>query len=432
VISPAEDFDVEEWLQSTPYSDRQKEGFRRLDEENLHPLNCPAQKGRRVKHFIKREGYPIVGKGPRGIYERHNKSKLFLGPIIKKIEKLVYPNLDHFIKHVPVKERPAFLKEELDVAGNKYWVTDYTAYESSFIRQVKDVCEFELYRHCLKHHPERLRILLDILGSKNIITNKHWRFELDSCRMSGEMDTSLANGYANVCFLLFLLDRQGIKLKLRSEGDDSLSSAPLHAELHAEMLADLGIVLTMETKECFSEGSFCGLMACPDALDNMTDPVKAIIKFGWTYSKLHAGKAKMEELLRAKALSLGFEYPRCPILWALSKQILKLLGEGKAVFTDRWKLQQSNLETMSPSLIKAGIAEPKMSSRVACAKLFGISIDTQRAVEQQIFSMTKIRPFNEGPLHDLILSRSTPDQQRYYRNYCVTAKAGSRWVPILD
>lgn len=145
LYKPVRRMEFEEWLESTTYNDARKGQLRQANE--LLRGGRPTKKQRQhVDAFPKTEHYPVF-KHCRLINSRSDAFKVWSGPMFKAIENEVYS--DHwFIKHVPVPDRPALIKQMRKV-GYRYWQTDFTAYESHFNATFMDACECELYRWCL-------------------------------------------------------------------------------------------------------------------------------------------------------------------------------------------------------------------------------------------------------------------------------------------
>lgn len=138
--------------------------------------------------------------------------------------------------------------------------------------------------------------------------------------MSGDMCTSLGNGFTNLMLAKFLAAEQGKELAGFVEGDDGLFVT--EATLTAEAYQQLGFSIKIVELGDPCKASFCG-MVFAESGEIIKDPVKFLSTFGWTHSFINAGAAVMDQLLRAKALSAIYEAPQCPILGQLARCALE-------------------------------------------------------------------------------------------------------------
>jgi hypothetical protein len=275
------------------------------------------------KCFMKDECY-LDWKYPRGIMSRTDEFKTMVGPIFKLIEEKLF-SLPWFIKKIPRAEWPDYISKVLG-DGVNFVATDYTAFEATFTADMMNACEFELYDYMTQELPEHdefmNRMYLVIAGRQKCIF-KDFDVFLDATRMSGEMNTSLGNGFSNLMFMLFAASESGIKYEDARgviEGDDGLFCFPDGAVPNTQIFKDLGADIKLEVHDKLSEASFCGLVFDEEDRMNVCDPVRMILSFGWTSHRyLHSNSRKTKLLLRAKALSLGYQFAGCPMLTALAR-----------------------------------------------------------------------------------------------------------------
>lgn len=144
--------DVEAWLRDRPYTLARKEELRRVFYQSQGPVTRRMlQRWRNKKSFIKLETYPLF-KPPRSINSSPDAVKARIGPIIAQIESVVY-QLPQFIKHVPVNERPTYIRQRLERPGNRYWGTDYTSFEASFSPEVMKFANLKCTNSCVQTTP---------------------------------------------------------------------------------------------------------------------------------------------------------------------------------------------------------------------------------------------------------------------------------------
>jgi hypothetical protein len=128
-LAPDTDVSVEAWLAKCPYPAWRKDELQQLWNERKGKA---LQRDYKVKAFIKDEFYPEV-KHSRMINSRSDMFKCMVGPVFRAMEAEIFKH-PAFIKKIPVKDRPAYVKEYLEQLGAKYGAGDFTAFESHFTK----------------------------------------------------------------------------------------------------------------------------------------------------------------------------------------------------------------------------------------------------------------------------------------------------------
>jgi hypothetical protein len=400
-IDPVEDFDLEEWLQSTNYPDWRKEEIRKVAPKGAYVHGEVDRKDNKfdddddlfnINLFTKEEYYPEY-KHHRGIWARSDKAKSVMGPFFRKIEKALF-SLPYFIKKIPKNERPKYINEFMNSNLLQFQGTDYTSFESLFTTDMMDDCEFQLYRYMSSLNPEaqqRCRLIFKVLASQNFAKNKYFTVKVDAKRMSGEMNTSLGNGFSNLMFLLFACHYY--KKQFTGpiiEGDDALIG--LNSRIPDEYYVKMGLNVKMEFIEDISEGSFCGLVYDPEELFNIRDPREPLCTTSWVPKKYtFSNRDTYYSLLRSKALSLIYEYPGCPIIYKYGRKIFDMLSkyEIRLRYEDSYKqehLLAAYERYITDSLPKG---EPGPRTRLLMEKMFNISVAQQLRIESEIDLMTE-------------------------------------------
>lgn len=407
------DCSVETWLNNTNYPKWRKEQLQNCYDRTNGILDPEDLK---VKSFIKDETYPSY-KYPRAINSRTDSFKIRVGPIFKLIENVVY-KLHWFIKHVPVDERCDVIKRDCYQDGAKIIGTDYTAYEAIFIKLMMMSCEMKLYKYMTQNLPDQdwYHIVESTLTGRNKCIFKMFTCYVDATRMSGEMCTSLGNGFTNLMVFLFTAHKLNLKsLKGKVEGDDGIFT--FYGEVPStDWFAKLGLIIKIVEYEELSLGSFCGILCDSDDMINVTNPIDALLDFGWTSGKYSgASDKKLRMLLRAKSMSLAYQYPGCPILDALSKYGLRVTkGEKFLLNLDPYKT-----ELFRTMFLKYGtefpIKTPSLRTRLLVERLFKIPINQQLKFENYLDHKQDLSPIEFGDFLDLV----NADQKHYYDNYLV-------------
>jgi len=359
----------------------------------------------RCDSFVKDETYPEY-KHSRGINSRSDAFKCKVGPIFRLIEKVVYSH-PSFIKKVPVHKRPEYIMDKLYSVGARYFATDYTAFESLFVKEIMEAVEFELYDWMtsnLPEHDEFMTLCREVLGGLNQCNFKFFSVFLEATRMSGEMCTSLGNGFSNLMFMLFLCEEVGSSfVNGVVEGDDGLfvisGPAPSKADFES-----IGLIIKLEECESIAEASFCGIIFDPECRQNLRDPRRVLTTFGWTSRSYAGAKAKRKlALLRCKALSLAHQYPGCPVIQALAQYGLRVtIGVGNYAV---WKVINSKgvNEYQRGVLMDAMLNPVKpvqigMGSRLLVERMFSIPVEDQVHFEAYLSGLSTIQPLTAGVL----------------------------------
>lgn len=364
--------EFEEYLLETSFSETRKNQLRDVN-QRMHGT-CPRNKINKIKSFQKTESYAEF-KLPRWINSRSDYFKVVAGPWCKLIEQQLY-KVHHFIKHVPVPNRPALISQ-LQKAGAQIIATDYTSFEASFVPEVMQMLECKLFKHMLKNYPKVADLLCKATSGKNQgYTKAGVFFEVLGRRMSGDMWTSLANGFSNLMVFNFLMgDREWDGYV---EGDDGIFAVyddqPVPT---AEQYSELGFTIKLEKHDSVNTANFCGIISADG--QNVKDPRKVLQNFGWTASCLEAGDNVMNQLLRAKALSLAYEMPQCPVVRAIADRALFLTRGVLPRFED------DGYHTTCPTDENSiPVFRPSSNLRQLFSQQFGLAVDTQLVLEERI------------------------------------------------
>lgn len=192
-------------------------------------------------------------------------------------------------------------------------------------------------------------------------------------RMSGDMNTSLGNGFTNWMLARFIIEeQQGKRLYGFVEGDDGLFVTD--GVLTKEMYARLGFTIKIDTFDDPCVASFCGLVFS-SAGEIIRDSVKFLMGAGWTSSFVHAGERVMDALLMAKCLSVLCETPNCPIVGAWAEEgIRRSHGVAPRWVDDGYHVHTSSVRAFAPT--------PEV--RALFASRYNISVSAQLLIEAAI------------------------------------------------
>lgn len=423
-------FTFEQWLDTSHYTFARKEQLREAKLE-LDTISEP-DKDKYVKviqAFQKIERYTKY-KDPRGIYSRSDMFKCYCGPLFKSIERKIYEiktstrdAVDEngsytFVKHIPVSERAAHVVDKLRGNGRKYMATDYTAYEKHFTKELMEICEFKMYRHMLRNLPEEgliMEHIINVLCGKNKIRFRDFIVYVSACRMSGEMNTSLGNGFANLMAYHFIHHRLGnTQVDGVFEGDDGLGCYDGVSPTEQDYL-NLGLTCKILLVEKVSEASFCGLIFDEQCMISITDPIKALLNLGWSnYYYVGGGPKCRKQLLKSKLLSMAHQYRGVPILQEAAYKLLTFIHPDlKPIHASLSRYYDSQLL----EIMKGPLPDPipvDMRTRLVMEKEFGVTVREQLILEQKFRNMTKLPESYTDPI---IIAHATDDMVWYYSNY---------------
>jgi len=366
--------ETEDWLATTGYNENRKAQLRESATELRGGVpNHHARMS--INGFGKHESYPEL-KHERTINSRCDLVKVWAGPMIKAVENVVY-ELPWFIKHVPVPDRPPMIKA-LERAGRKYYISDYTAFESHMTPEVMRAVECQLYEWCLSSTPG-IKLFCNMLCGLNKIHTRHgMRVELQGRRMSGEMCTSVGNGFTNLMIVLFVCWLRNVSAEGFVEGDDGVFACD--GEIFEADFKAVGFTIKLESLKSPCEGSFCGLVFAANS-EIIRNPVKFVAGFAWTHSYVHAGQRIMDELLHSKCLSALFETPQCPIVSVLARYALPHVAytEPRPEYDDPY-----HKSMLPPRDYKIPPFCPHEETRKLFFEQYGVSISAQLEIEAMI------------------------------------------------
>lgn len=440
---PAEtDLSLETWLSHTNYSEERKEQMRAayvpVDElyswakEWERILRCPRRKWkrRRDREWFEVGGFPKEefldeAKFSRGINARNDTFKAFFGPLEKALSKMLY-ECPWFVKKIPVVQRADYMRTLLTRFCNKYAFNDYKSFEAMFTQKIMYATDKKVYDYVFQNLPDANKILFvlrTVLMGNNRINYGMFKMIIKAVRMSGEMNTSSANGLDNLLFWLFMcllileddeqsLDRivSGVPIGGEHtceknsvgviEGDDSACTARGRLP-NAEDYARMGFVVTEETFDDPGEGAFCGILQSPDGVC-IKNPVKSLAKFPWLPLRYCAAKPHLlRTLYRAKALSLQCELPDCPILRPFADAVVRLTNSchNRVIKAARHLFDGYEYERFVRSMqLGSRTASISLEARLFLEQKYGIEVSLQYRIERIFECATSLEQLYVGEL----------------------------------
>lgn len=346
---------------------------------------------------------------------RTDEFKCFCAPIFKLIENEVFKYPD-FVKYSPVDERAAIIIKDLTQVGSNIITTDYSSFEASFVPEVMMNAEIILYWYMTQYLPDHdwFKTVSLVLTGYNRCVFKSFKMRILGTRMSGEMCTSLGNGFTNLMAMKFIAYKCGLKsLRGKVEGDDGIFT--FYGVVPSEQVfAKIGLTIKLTSHEHISYASFCGIVSDPDELINIKDPIEAILDFGWTNHQYGGAKdRKLLRLLRAKGYSLLFQYNGCPILASLGRYALRI-SEGLA-FKLPYDMSAYNKEKFSRMYQKYKNGLPNRpvgyKTRLLMEKLYKVNVVDQLEIEYYLDNLKVMQNINCWAIN-----KYCPAETIYYYN----------------
>lgn len=363
-----------DWIEGAPYTGVRKAELIEMHEA-LHGGFPSRKQASHIDSFIKRESYDEF-KEARWINSRHDAFKAWSGPWFSAIEREVYA-LPQFIKHTPVVDRP-YKVHQLVRSGYFYYENDYKSYEAHITPQVMQAVELVLYRYMMQCNPQAAEYMCSVLRGRNRLhTRAGVSMSVEGRRMSGDMCTSLGNGFTNLMLFLYLMHVKGGQGDGYVEGDDGLFATTV--PLVAQDFRNLGFEVEIRALVSPTDGHFCGMNMASDGT-LFKDPRSLFRKFYWTHSYIHAGPRIMASLYRSKALSLACEVPGCPIAWAMAERALTRTHGCQVTH------RESDGYHAAPTETDVRTRRPTTQARLDYQVRYGVTVECQLLVEDAIMA----------------------------------------------
>jgi hypothetical protein len=258
----------------------------------------------------------------------------------------------------------------------------------------------------------------EVLQGSNRVYNKYVTVSVLASRMSGEMNTSLGNGFSNYMLMLNQCRRLGLDCVGVVEGDDGLFVFPKDCKPTTEDFERSGCIIKLDVFEKISHASFCGLLFDEDDRQIVADVRKIMASLSWS-SKQYVGakKSKHLALLRCKAMSMLVQYPSCPIVAAMSRAIIRLTAHVDV----RRVIEKQRTDIYTREKLLYGLknfrhnlhAEVGLGTRLLVEELWGFTLETQFGLEEMFSKLQCIGEIDTDGFLDLF-----PESWRqYWDNY---------------
>jgi len=326
---PCKDASFDVWCRASKRSAAEVLKFERAVNGKSHF----TQRDFRCKSFLKDEAYDGA-KYPRGINGFEDCITGVLGPIFAIVDAVLFKN-KHFVKSIPVAERPGRLEHEC--GGEGVVGTDFSSFEChhrGLFARLGVFWILHIIQGCGFEDTVKQLVVRMLLGVN------HCRFNaceavVDETLMSGAVWTSSLNGALNLCLFSFMvlaskypgLGGRALAKKFGEfrgliEGDDGIAVC---SKIDAHIVDSLGIKLKAKYFKDYTQASFCGIVCAERGTNRIIcDPIKVLCDFPCIASRYgRSSECSRSALLRAKAFSYKFQYPHCPIIGTYVDAILR-------------------------------------------------------------------------------------------------------------
>jgi hypothetical protein len=446
------DFDT--WLSNTPYSVKRRELFRKLRSSCSHiksfDLIC--------KSFIKNESYPKL-KQARGINSYPDVVKALWGNIFHSIDKKTFlhgpdgpvaPGRGYFLKGVDPRDWANILKSDFEnhpVATNDF--SSFEAHHRGVYAKLVHHWMMHMLRNCGMSHSYLATISRAVLG-RNDLTFKHIHATVDQRLMSGAMWTSSANGVLNLIIMSYLVTdaqfpgRAPCELVSlarqhfvgRVEGDDGICACPVKPS--SGTMASLGLKLDFVRHEDASTADFCSIVCSTNDDTVLRDPVKFIRTFFAVPTK-YKSRGSALGLLRAKAMSLYYNYRNSPVVgkccYNVLRQTRSVSVDGVSAELDTWSAQTFERALQYFRVNKDELRDcPDMHSthmaanRAVVEKVFKVSVQHQLDIE------AAFDRWEDSPIVVTMSDHATLEDYSYDSHYSQTDPVGllTNYPPLVQ
>ncbi len=410
-IPPDADLTEEAWLESKTYPENRKEQLRIARGHAPFRYRVPAKQAR-AKSFIKDEPYRCF-KWPRLISSRPDAYKAWVGPVVSAMEKITFA-LPEFIKKVPANSRAALVVDVLEPLPGRLIATDYTSFEAVHVRELLYASVGVLYRHLTSRNPHARKIVnehLRVRSGRQVLRFRDFTVRLGrAILLSGEMDTSLNNGWVNLTLMYFLASERaaaaGQTFDLARqygffEGDDGLCKFPEAWVPTTDDFASAGTICKVDLPDSLDTASFCGNIIDRSTATLVTDVTSWLGKFPFTSKRdANASPRRVLALRQSKAMSAAFQYNGCPVVSPVAWAFLRRFGVPDRTFILNdvsFDEYQREVALQALDFVSTHPERPVAdSSRALVEKLYGIDAAEQLRLESLVPALPYLARYDVG------------------------------------
>lgn len=357
-----------------------------------------------VATFIKCEKINFHAKAdpaPRIIQPRDPRFNAAIGVYIKPLEKLIYKNLGKLYKY-PCVAKGFDVFQTGDIIASKWAMYDrpcaISLDASRFDQHVSVAALKWTHQTYLQFNddPELAEMLSMMLHNKGrgLCADGRVSYEVDGCRMSGDMDTALGNCLLMVAMTYSYCVERGIDHEVMDNGDDIVvimdkSNEGSFREHVNQYYADLGFTMKVEpTVYVLEEIEFCQMHPVYDGkqwrmVRNLICLAKDLV--------CTTGQTQVDAWLEAIGLGGISLASGLPIYQSFYVMLAKF-GKKRRNKIDKWHLYAGSGFARLAALTKREPALITTEARQSFEKAFGLNFSRQVALEDLYTRL------NVGPL----------------------------------
>jgi len=358
-----------------------------------------------VATFIKCEKINFLAKkdpAPRIIQPRDPRFNAAIGVYIKPLEKLVYKNLGKLYKH-PCVAKGFDVYQTGDIIASKWNMFKNPcaiSLDASRFDQHVSVAALEwTHKTYLRYNDdsEFKRMLSMMLRNKGrgMCADGRVTYEVDGCRMSGDMDTALGNCLLMVAMTYSYCKKFGIDHEVMDNGDDIVvimdsSNESLFRDNVDKYYRDLGFTMKVEpTVYVLEEIEFCQMHPVYDGKEwrMVRNPICLAKDLVCT-----TGQTQVDAWLEAIGLGGISLSSGLPVYQSFYLMLAKFGKKRKKSKIEKWHLYAGSGFARLAGLTKREPAFISTEARNSFEKAFGLNFSRQFALEELYTQLQK------GPL----------------------------------
>lgn len=381
---------LEEFVES--YTGRQYNRYKRAaDSLASQPLSSDDAT---VATFIKCEKINFLAKvdpAPRIIQPRDPRFNAAIGVYIKPLEKLIYKNLGKLYQH-PCVAKGFDVFQTGDIIASKWRMYENPcaiSLDASRFDQHVSVAALE-WTHATylrfnddSEFKRMLRMMLRNRG-RGLCADGRVTYEVDGCRMSGDMDTALGNCLLMVAMTYSYCKKYGIPHEVMDNGDDIVvimdqSNEALFRTNVSQHYADLGFTMKIEpTVYVLEEIEFCQMHPVFDGTQwrMVRNPICLAKDLVCT-----TGQTQVDAWLEAIGLGGISLASGLPVYQSFYVMLAKFGKKRKKSKIEKWHLYAGSGFARLAGMTKRDPANISTESRISFEKAFGLNFTRQVALE---------------------------------------------------
>lgn len=392
---------LEEFVES--YTGRQYNRYKRAaDSLAAKPL---SRDDATVATFIKCEKINFLAKedpAPRIIQPRDPRFNAAIGVFIKPLEKLIYKNLGKLYKY-PCVAKGFDVFQTGDIIASKWRMFQNPcaiSLDASRFDQHVSVAALEwthaTYLRFNDDHEfkKMLNMMLRNKG-RGLCADGRVNYEVNGCRMSGDMDTALGNCLLMVAMTYSYCKKFGIAHEVMDNGDDIVvimesTNEELFRNNVKQFYSDLGFTMKVEpTIYVLEELEFCQMHPVYDGSQwrMVRNPICLAKDLVCT-----TGQTQVDAWLEAIGLGGISLASGLPVYQSFYVMLAKFGKKRKKSRIEKWHLYASSGFARLAGMTKRDPAFITTEARISFEKAFGLNFSRQAALENLYSQLTK------GPL----------------------------------